>query len=171
MFWSFVSELWYLCFLWLFLLFFFNVRMNCQVCGCVCVLLLYGRLSSCCELLWDLQLTQSLWAVSHHSLDFFILPWWGCVLLLPPLFPLYYYRGCYGWIFPVLFFSMTTWHSASPSCLPGLPFCHLEHLSSFPSYQDTVPQSFTYLATLLLSSLVPFSKLLFVLCLFLFISL
>ena len=45
----------------LIIIIFKNVGMNCQVYGCVCpLLLLYGRLSSCCELLWDMQLTQSL---------------------------------------------------------------------------------------------------------------
>lgn len=42
--------------------------MNCQVYGCVCpLLLLYGRLSSCCELLWDMQLTVPLSSVLHFA--------------------------------------------------------------------------------------------------------
>lgn len=42
--------------------------MNCQVYGRVCpLLLLYGRLSSCCELLWDMQLTVPLSSVLHFA--------------------------------------------------------------------------------------------------------
>lgn len=106
-FWFFTSELWYLCLLWLLLLI---LKMSGWIvkCGCVCLLLLlYRSFSSCCELLWGVQLTQSLWAVSPTlpgpSLTGFF-SFFPCGDV-PTCCYLDHHRECCGWVF-----SMTTWH-------------------------------------------------------------
>lgn len=102
------------------------------------------------------QLTQSLWAVSPP--------------ILSPLTWFLFFRrrnvptqpntvtvgdAVLGYISAPV--SLSVWHpSSSPPHTLAFVFMTLECLPLFPPHQDTVPQSFTYLATLSLSPLAPF---------------
>lgn len=127
--------------------------MDRHVRGCVSVLLLCGRLSSCCELPWGVQLSPPEQCpsclLSRHS--FF--PVGVCPPLPPP-------PG--GAVAGSSYDFMASW--CRPFTPPRRSFSSL--WSTFPllPYQETVPPSSTYLATLRLSPSVP--SLLFVICLF-----